>query len=362
MGESSSSAHRSSARAATKSAARSGAPTISVVIAAFNAEATLGSTLRSVLGQTFRDLEVVVVDDGSTDSTREIAEAARSGDSRVRVIVCERNAGRSAARNRGIDESTGRWVAVMDADDLWFRGRLAALIRAADAYPTATAITDDIMGFTIADSTRPPAAESITLNHRHVTRDSWWVGGMHPMKRDSWFRDRECHMRPIVDREFLLRTGIRYPEHMSSAEDLAFYTQIAFSPEASMTVRVAEPNYYYREGQSTRAANMAESRPRVAAIALENTGSDELRALVDQTLAARMFIARRADQIWAADGRAAARDDGADEVVVVTDRFRGYRQLALNRVFERVGRAADRRLRPQIVADIVEQLRADDTD
>lgn len=336
-------------------------PSISVVVAAFNAETTLETTLRSVLRQTFRDIEVVVVDDGSTDSTGAIAAAVARTDHRVRVITCDRNGGRSAARNRGIDESAGRWIAVMDADDLWFRGRLAALVRAAQAYPTATAITDDIMGFTLTDSAASPTAGSIRLNHRHVTRASWWVGGMHTMQRASWFRDRECHMRPIVDRAFLARAGIRYPEQMSSAEDLAFYTQIAFSPEATMTVRVAEPNYYYREGQSTRAANMAESRPRVAALALENTGSEELRALIDETLAARMFIARRADEIWAAEGRAAERDEGSEDIVVVTDRVRGYRQLGINRVFERVGRLADRHLRPQIVHDILQQLSGDES-
>jgi glycosyltransferase involved in cell wall biosynthesis len=88
---------------------------VSVVIPAFNATETLAATIDSVLAQTRQPLEVIVVDDGSTDATAEIAE--RFGP----PVTCVRmpNAGVSRARNTGIERSTGDYVAFVDADDLW---------------------------------------------------------------------------------------------------------------------------------------------------------------------------------------------------------------------------------------------------
>ena len=96
-------------------------PRVSVVIPAYNAERYLRETLDSVLAQTYRDLEVLVVDDGSTDTTRDVV---RSYGEPVRCIEQE-NAGPSPARNRGIREARGDLVAFVDSDDLWLPEKLA---------------------------------------------------------------------------------------------------------------------------------------------------------------------------------------------------------------------------------------------
>jgi len=95
-----------------------GKDAVSVVIPAYNAEATLDETLRSVRAQTHRALEIIVVDDGSRDGTPSIAQAHAAADPRVRVIQQD-NAGVAAARNRGIEEARAGLVAPVDADDLW---------------------------------------------------------------------------------------------------------------------------------------------------------------------------------------------------------------------------------------------------
>lgn len=89
-----------------------------MIIPAFNAQCTIAATLESVLSQTWVEFEVIVVDDGSTDHTVEIVEQFRRRDQRVRIYSQE-NAGVAEARNRGIRESRGGWIAPLDADDVW---------------------------------------------------------------------------------------------------------------------------------------------------------------------------------------------------------------------------------------------------
>lgn len=101
---------------------------VSVVIPARNAAATLDATLWSVRRQTFAHWEVVVVNDGSTDATAEIAQRHEREDGRIRCVN-GRSAGVSAARNMGVASSEGRTVAFLDADDLWLPGKLEAHMR-----------------------------------------------------------------------------------------------------------------------------------------------------------------------------------------------------------------------------------------
>jgi glycosyltransferase involved in cell wall biosynthesis len=107
---------------------------VSVIIPAYNAEATLDDTLNSVRSQTHRNLEIVVVDDGSADDTVLVAQRHCAIDARVRVIR-QNNAGVAAARNAGIIATSGRFVAPIDADDLWAPRKIERQLRAAAKHP-----------------------------------------------------------------------------------------------------------------------------------------------------------------------------------------------------------------------------------
>ena len=100
--------------------ANEGGPRVSVIIPAYNAAALLRHTLESVLGQSWRDLEVVLVDDGSTDETAQVAESFGGP---VRVLR-QRNQGPSVARNHGVEAARGSFIAFLDADDLWLPDKL----------------------------------------------------------------------------------------------------------------------------------------------------------------------------------------------------------------------------------------------
>ncbi len=104
---------------------------VSVVIPAYNAAAYLPATIDSVLGQNYENLELIVIDDGSTDDTEERLRPYRE---RIR-IVSQSNRGCSAARNAGIKAATGELVAFLDSDDLWFPDKLAMQVRTFEQVP-----------------------------------------------------------------------------------------------------------------------------------------------------------------------------------------------------------------------------------
>jgi hypothetical protein len=108
----------------------SAAPLVTVVVPAFNAERTLADTLRSVLAQTYRNIEVLVVDDGSTDGTADVAESLAADDPRLSLIRKE-NGGCASARNLGIARAHGVFVAPIDADDLWHPTKIERQVSAA---------------------------------------------------------------------------------------------------------------------------------------------------------------------------------------------------------------------------------------
>jgi glycosyltransferase involved in cell wall biosynthesis len=105
-------------------------PGVSIVIPACNAGQFIAEAIDSVLAQTFTDFEVIVVDDGSTDDTREVV--ARFTDHRLRYVYQD-HAGVSAARNAGIRQAQGRYIAFLDADDWWLPHKLALQVQILDA-------------------------------------------------------------------------------------------------------------------------------------------------------------------------------------------------------------------------------------
>jgi len=109
-------------------------PLVSVIIPTFNRSSMVVEAVESVLAQSYAELEVIVVDDGSTDDTR---ERLRSYGQRLILVVNEKNRGVSAARNRGIRQSRGEFVALLDSDDLWRPGKIQRQLDFFSAHPRA---------------------------------------------------------------------------------------------------------------------------------------------------------------------------------------------------------------------------------
>lgn len=141
-----------------------GAPRMSVVLPVYNGASFLASAVQSILAQTFADLELLVIDDGSTDASGTIA--ASFGDPRVRVLRNDRNEGIVASLNRGLAEARGAYVCRMDADDVSLPERLERQAAALDAEPalallgTGTVLIDSA-GREIGREVFPSSAEAI---------------------------------------------------------------------------------------------------------------------------------------------------------------------------------------------------------
>lgn len=193
---------------------------VSVVVPAFNAGGTIQQTLHSVSQQTYRNLEVVVVDDGSTDDTAAIARRHSLADPRFRVIS-QPNLGVAAARNAGIRATTGAFVAFIDADDLWHPTKIAKQIDALLAGGPEMALV--YSPFRVIDTdgrvTASPHKYGVSgwVVHRHFHTNLVGNGSATLIRRsvieefggfDSWLRERGAE--GCEDLLLQLRIAVRY--------------------------------------------------------------------------------------------------------------------------------------------------------
>ena len=110
------------------------APLVSVIIPIYNAEPYLDQALESVEGQTYKNLEIICLNDGSTDNSLDIMRAHAARDERI-VVIDKHNQGYGATCNRGLDESHGEWISILEPDDWIESGMYSDLLALARMYP-----------------------------------------------------------------------------------------------------------------------------------------------------------------------------------------------------------------------------------
>lgn len=209
-------------------------PEISVVIPTYNAARYVGAAVDSVLAQTFTDLEVLVVDDGSEDNTREVL--APYGQP-VRYLYQE-NAGVSAARNLGIAKSRGRYVAFLDADDTWLPGKLELQRSALTCMPGVGACYS---AHIVADEDLSPLG---------VQRSPRRAGAL----EDLLFRGNVVGTPStvIVERELLERVG-GFDPAFSQCADWDMWVRVARHTEFAY---IGEPLVTYRQHANNMSRNI----------------------------------------------------------------------------------------------------------
>ncbi len=182
----------------------------SVVTPVYNREHLIEPTLASILAQGRDDLDVIVVDDGSTDRT---AEVARRFDSRIRVIEQE-NAGPGAARNRGIEAATGEYIAFLDSDDLWFPWTLDVYEEIIETHHSPSFIAGQPFVFDDEDDVARVERPNIKLNafpDFYASSDAWrwWSVSSFVMRTDALRRVGGFTERRVngEDADLTLRMG-----------------------------------------------------------------------------------------------------------------------------------------------------------
>ncbi|MBE9068951.1 glycosyltransferase [Leptolyngbya cf. ectocarpi LEGE 11479] len=188
-------------------------PLITVVIPAYNCQTTIRNTLRSVFEQTYSTLEIIVVDDGSTDDTLDILKTL--DDDRLTVLT-QPNAGVSASRNRGLRHASGEFVALLDSDDLWLPDKLADQLEALQSESQAAVAyswTDYI------DQTGEFVRKGYYCNfqgkvHQQLLLGSFLESGSNPLIRHSALEavgGFDESLRTCEDWDLWIRLSLHYP-------------------------------------------------------------------------------------------------------------------------------------------------------
>lgn len=212
-------------------------PIISVIMPVYNTEKYLPETIKSLKNQTFRDFEVICVDDGSTDSTVEILKSVAKEDSRFRIVY-QKNAGAGAARNNGFRDAKGKYAIFLDSDDLFAPKLLEKLYHAAEKH-NADIATCNFLRF----------EENGAVTYCTGIHTEWLPQGIQVFN----YKDCPTHIMSVVNptpwnklyrSDFIRQHNLKYEEIFSSnditfaAVSVATAERITFVPDHLVQYRV----------------------------------------------------------------------------------------------------------------------------
>lgn len=209
---------------------------VSVIIPMYNAEPYICQCVQSVMSQTWENLEILVIDDGSTDQELKICEELGSTDGRIRILT-QRNRGVSAARNRGIEEADGEYIFFLDSDDVIHPCLIEALVRGAERFQAGMAFC----GYVRLDDRE--MEERLTKTSENACTVRWEVAEQ--KKTEAWFHIRfERELSGIggklIRRDFI--GGQRFYERLASGEDTIFLYELC---RRQVKLAFADAEWYY---------------------------------------------------------------------------------------------------------------------
>lgn len=194
-------------------------PKVSVIIPAYNTEAYIAKAIESALTQTVQAIEVIVVDDASTDTTVEIANGF--SDSRLQVVVNQQNLGAGLTRNKGIALAKGEWIALLDSDDWYAPERLEKLLQIGEEK-NADVVADNLL--IIQDGSLAPHAKQSDISSEKIDT-MIQVDALTFLQTDTCGKMPlfSC-TKPLMRRSFLHEHGLRYDSEIARmGEDFRLY-------------------------------------------------------------------------------------------------------------------------------------------
>jgi glycosyltransferase involved in cell wall biosynthesis len=206
-------------------------PKFSVILPVHNRADVLGRAISSVLDQELQDFELIVVDDGSTDGSAEVAQSF--GDERVRTIALEENQGGNVARNAGIRASRAQLIAFIDSDDRYLPGKLARLAQEFDSRPDLDLLVDSFI------KVQPPGARRAEVVRRNpVIKDR-------EQFRRALFRRQLWKATPSISvrRAAAMKAGL-FDETLRRLQDFDFLVRISTFANCASTDEVLWVKYW----------------------------------------------------------------------------------------------------------------------
>ena len=211
----------------------------SVIIPAYNVSGIIGRAIRSAAAQTLPALEILVIDDCSTDDTVEVVRALGREIPSLRLLSTPANGGPSAARNVGLREAKADWIALLDSDDAWKPGRLKRLSEVAGAV-SADFVADNLVLWDAVQETQfKPAYFELPEPQMQITL-------LDVFRADDNFNFSKASftlMKPICRRNFLADHKLEYNESMKVGEDFFLLAESLFN--GAKVILIEEAYYIY---------------------------------------------------------------------------------------------------------------------
>jgi glycosyltransferase involved in cell wall biosynthesis len=194
-------------------------PLVSVIIPAYNAYDFIVETINSVVSQTYSPIEIIVVDDGSQDNTSELVQST-FGDG-VKLLT-QVNSGPSAARNRGILESTGEYIAFLDADDIWLPEKIENQIALMEKQADIVLICGDMLDFDESGNERLSHFEKNGLDERYFGNGLYVTDAFRKIYNKNFISTPT-----VVLRSSVLKNTDLFPVEFRFSEDYLFWLDVA---------------------------------------------------------------------------------------------------------------------------------------
>ena len=200
----------------------------SIIIPAYNAGKFIAETIHSVINQTYNNWELIIIDDGATDNTKNVVALFLS-DNRIKYFY-QKNAGVSAARNKGLEMVTGDYIAFLDADDVWEPENIEKKIKMLVDFPDVDWVYSDM--FEAGEKMNKVKVAAIGRDDNILENILLWEGEVVPGPCSNLVVRRKC-----------ITNGVKFDTHLSTAADQDFCLQLAKSYKGK---RIGEALWSYR--------------------------------------------------------------------------------------------------------------------
>jgi len=232
-------------------------PCLSIIMPAYNAAPYIAQAIYSILEQNFSSLELIVVDDGSSDQTAEIVRSIMSGDDRVKLLTQINSGKPSVARNKGIAAAAGAYISFLDSDDYWLPNRVALMVEALDVHHDWVAAFHDVK---LISATGVPICGTYLSNANFLSSAQPYI-----KKHGEWFecnkeffkfmslRYGAVHTQSIIiNRKFFTSRDLIFDETLTICEDTDLWIKIAMRGKLGFLNQVLS---HYRQHSSSITRN-----------------------------------------------------------------------------------------------------------